>query len=140
MLDKNNVTLNFDSALVQLSPLTVRKLRDRDENGVFIEVPELQFQLTNISGAMLAGIEAEVNYYSAGKEFAGTDSDLRLEPLKPGDVHTFSMFVDPPGHSGTAELKIGARKQSLLDRVPSGIQVALLVAMTGYIVYSDFVR
>ena len=138
MLDTTNISTEFDSSLVRLSPLVVRNTLDMTDDGVIEAAPELQFQVENVTGKNLVDLEVEVNYYDSESEFVGTDNDLRIKPVYPNDKHTFSLFIDPPKETQRAELNVSVRKTSLRDRLPLSIQLPFILVVLGVLYYLDF--
>lgn len=138
MLDPRNVKHKYNEELISLSPLVVRNISDRTDDGEVVSEPELQFQITNISGQELTGLEINVNYY-INNEFAGTDTDLRLEPFSPNEVDTFSLFVDPPEGVDSAELEISVKRYTPLDKVHNFMaHPIVLIAIFVLLIYSNF--
>lgn len=138
MLHPPSIETDYDQRLLSISPRVVRNIRDRSESGTLVEHPELQFQITNVSSEPLVGLEAEVNYYLPSGEFAGSDSDLRLEPLMPAEKHTFSLFVEPPQGVARAHLAVKARTKSWFERVPAAVKIPALVAIAVVLIYQTF--
>ena len=135
MISYENIESEFDAVLLDTGKIVVRNIRERTEEGNLVESPEVQFQVTNISGSVLVGLDAEINYYSASDEFTGSDSDCRLETLSPGEKHTFSLVVDPPEQANRAELQIVAKRQRLIDRIPFPLQMVFWLGILGYFIY-----
>ncbi len=138
MLNYSSIETDFDAKLLSLSPRVVRSVRERSSDGRIVEYPELQFQATNVSNSFVAGIEVEVNYYLQSGEFAGTDSDLRVEPLAPGASHTFLLLVDPPQGVARAHLVVDARTRNWVERLPAFVKIGALVAIAAMAVYLKF--
>jgi hypothetical protein len=137
MIHTNDIATQYDSKLIQLTPLIIRDIRDKTEDGDIVYAPELQFQVRNISNAALVNLETEVNYFDRSGSFLGSDDDLRLDPLNNGEVQTFSLFIEVPEQTCRAELKIKARRLGIGDRIRSFFYHPIMLAfLIGYLVYS----
>ena len=137
MISYENIVAEFDSDLLDQSKIVVRNIRERTEEGKLVESPEVQFQVTNVSGSVLVGLDVEITYYTASNEFAGSDSDCRLEAMLPGGKHTFSLIVDPPEQANRAEIQIVVKRQRLIDRIPFPLQMVFWLGLLGYLIYSN---
>jgi hypothetical protein len=140
LLRVESIETEYDQRLLSLSPLVVRSIRDRTESGTFVEYPELQFQVTNVSSKPLVELDAAVNYYRQSGEFAGSDCALRWEPLMPAARHTFSLFIEPPEGVARAHLTLKARTKSPFERVPETVRVGAWVVIAGLFVYQTFFK
>lgn len=138
MLKSSEIKTEFDSSLIEVSPLIVRDIRDKTFDGEIIYEPELQFQITNISSAPLVDLNIDVNYYDSDGVFVGADTDLQLEPVQSNDKITFSMFIEFPEKVKSAELVIKARNKNIRDSFYSLIShPVVLIGLVAIIIYSN---
>ncbi len=131
-----NINIEFDSNLIDISPLVIRRGLYKVDDKHAEETQELQFQVKNITDKNLVGLEAELEYSSSNNGFEGFDSDLRLEVLTPSDTHNFALFIDPPKNYSDATLKLNIRKQTIGDRIPSSVTWILLGLVMIAVLYS----
>lgn len=141
MIQTSDIEAKYDSSLLLLSPLVIKNVKDRTEEGAIIESKELQFQVTTINGQTVTGIDVDVNYYDNNGNFIGTDSDLRIENLKNNEKHTFSLFIDEPETTHRAELVINTRKYGLHEKITRVFYNPYIIAVLfGYIIYVEFIK
>ena len=138
MLNPNQIKTEINSSILSISALVVREQRDRLDNGEVFYEPMLQFQVTNISDLNVVGLETEVNYYSSNNQFLGSDSDLRLEPLKPEEKETFTLLIEVPEETSRAELVVKGNGHGFREKVNSLFRHPIfLVAVFVLLIYSN---
>ncbi len=129
MLRVNDIDVEYDEDLFELSPLVVRKTRDYGENDSFVFYPELQFQVKNVSGTQVNELKAEATYFDIQGKFVGVDSDIRLEAIPRDHTETFSLFIDAPERTHRATLSITGKRFGLMESVilPYGLLALVTV-------------
>ncbi|MCP5063416.1 MAG: hypothetical protein GY936_13270 [Ignavibacteriae bacterium] len=138
MLNSEDIKMEFDKSLIEISPLVIRNLRDKTDDGGVIYEPELQFQLKNISKGQLVDLNIEVNYYDLNNQFVGADTDLQLVPVLENEKVTFSMFIEFPEKVKFAELVIKTRSKNFKDSINSIISHPIvLIGLVVLLVYSN---
>ena len=139
MLDANRIVTKYDKELVELSALIIRNVKEKTDDGVVVDVPELQFQTTNVSSGNLKGLDVKVNYYDKDRLFVGTEWELRNEVLANHGVHTFALYIDPPKLVSTAELIIEVKRHRFSDTFGKFISHPLgIAALLGLFIYVTF--
>ena len=139
MLDANRIVTKYDKELVELSALVIRNVKEKTDDGVVVDVPELQFQTTNVSSGNLKGLDVKVNYYDKDRLFVGTEWELRNEVLANHGVHTFALYIDPPKLVSTAELIIEVKRHRFSDTFGKFISHPLgIAALLGLFIYVTF--
>ena len=139
MLDASSIVTKYDKELVELGALIVRNVKEKTDNGVVIDVPELQFQVTNVSSGNLKHLDAKVNYYDKDRLFVGTEWELRNEILANNGVHTFALYIEPPKLVSTAELIIEVKRHSFSDTFGKFISHPIFIAaILGLFIYVNF--
>ena len=128
MLNIDNLKNNFDSDLIEISPLVIRNVPDKNDAGETTKEPVAQFQVKNISKKSLSDLTVEINYYDRDV-FCGMDDDFRLEPLKPNEIHTFSIYIEPPKSTDNVELKIAAKQSTFMEQFPHWVQLLIYSIM-----------
>ena len=139
MLDANRIVTKYDKELVELSALVIRNVKEKTDDGVVVDVPELQFQTTNVSSGNLKGLDVKVNYYDKDRLFVGAEWELRNEVLANHGVHTFALYIDPPKLVSTAELIIEVKRHRFSDTFGKFISHPLgIAALLGLFIYVTF--